>query len=357
MGGRRATPRSGLGVARATVALDTGDRVQVVAGGFPGNGRGVGDPRVGDGRERVGEIQRARMLSAMAEVAGEYGASCVSVGQVVEHAGVSRRTFYELFDDCQDCLLATFDRGVARASVRVLAAYCAEDSWRARMRCSLAALLQFLEEEPSLGRLLIVEALAAGRPVLERRSLILARMISAIDEGRREPRALAGTGRLTAEGIAGAVLSVLHSRLLEANPPPLAGLLNPLMSMIVLPYLGTSAARHELERVPAEHAHPTTPGPAYKNPLKGLRLRLTYRTFRVLISIASQPGSSNRVIGDASGVNDQGQISKLLARLENHGLIQNTRHTPNRGEPNAWNLTTRGHEVHNLITTNTTTNT
>jgi AcrR family transcriptional regulator len=53
----------------------------------------------GVGREKVSEIQRARILGAMTEVAAERGAANVTVAHVVARSGVSRRTFYELFED------------------------------------------------------------------------------------------------------------------------------------------------------------------------------------------------------------------------------------------------------------------
>ena len=68
----------------------------------------------------------------------------------------------------------------------------------------------------------------------------------------------------------------------------------------------------------------------------------------VLAAVAelSAQGSdpNNREVSDAAGVSDQGQISKLLARLEGHGLLQNTGgHT--QGIPRAWRLTPRGEEI------------
>ncbi len=74
-------------------------------------------------------------------------------------------------------------------------------------------------------------------------------------------------------------------------------------------------------------------------------MRLTYRTARVLGGIASQPGASNRMVSEHAGVADQGQVSKLLARLKRLGLIQNTGGGYVRGEPNAWELTPVGREV------------
>jgi hypothetical protein len=42
---------------------------------------------------------------------------------------------------------------------------------------------------------------------------------------------------------------------------------------------------------------------------------------------------------------DQGQISKLLARLQRLELVENTRSAAARGAPNAWGLTERGWSV------------
>jgi DNA-binding PadR family transcriptional regulator len=78
-------------------------------------------------------------------------------------------------------------------------------------------------------------------------------------------------------------------------------------------------------------------------------MRLTYRTVRVLMGIAGHPGASNRTVAHASGISDQGQISKLLARLESLGLAENTGRGHPKGAPNAWRLTARGQEVEGAI--------
>jgi DNA-binding MarR family transcriptional regulator len=73
-------------------------------------------------------------------------------------------------------------------------------------------------------------------------------------------------------------------------------------------------------------------------------MRLTYRTMRVLTAVASRPGLNNRRVASEAGVADQGQISKLLARLESLGLLANTGEQ-GPGEANAWRLTDRGQEL------------
>jgi hypothetical protein len=42
-------------------------------------------------------------------------------------------------------------------------------------------------------------------------------------------------------------------------------------------------------------------------------------------------------------------MSKLLTRLENLGLIRNTGVGHLKGEPNAWQLTSRGREVEQAV--------
>lgn len=69
--------------------------------------------------------------------------------------------------------------------------------------------------------------------------------------------------------------------------------------------------------------------------------RLTYRTVRVLRAIAHSPGAGNRQIGRHAGIGDEGQVCKLLQRLEREGYAQ--RRTPRPpGGPNAWYLTPKG---------------
>jgi DNA-binding MarR family transcriptional regulator len=119
------------------------------------------------------------------------------------------------------------------------------------------------------------------------------------------------------------------------------------MAMIVHPYLGPSAARKELER-----PVPTPPRATRRtgaDPFRDLPIRFTYRTARVLATIATDPEASNRHIADSSGIADEGQMSRLLRRLEGCGLIENQSEGHTRGEPNAWTLTKHGQTIHTTI--------
>jgi DNA-binding MarR family transcriptional regulator len=206
-----------------------------------------------------------------------------------------------------------------------------------------------MDEDPDSGRFLVVESLGADPRTLARRQQLNARLVAAVDRVREEGRRAQNAPLLAAEGTVGAVMAVLRTRMLEDRRSPFVELLGPLMSMIVLPYLGMAAAQRELEerRVPvAPRARRESAGSLGK-----LDLRLTYRTVRVLAAVANSPGSSNRAIGSSAGISDQGQASKLLRRLQRLGLVENVPKEPLRGEPNSWTLTAKGWQVHGALRT------
>jgi AcrR family transcriptional regulator/DNA-binding MarR family transcriptional regulator len=273
----------------------------------------------------------------------------MSVARVTARAGVSRRTFYDLFNDREECFLAAFLDCAQRARTHACDAAADERDWRAQVRAGLAALLGFFEEEPMAGRVLVVDALKAGPVVLERRVGVVSELIAIVEGGRVLVRSGRVLAPLTAEGVVGAVLAVVHARLSVRGGTSPSELLNPLMAMIVLPYLGVAAAERELARAVPER--PRSGKRPAVDPLGGLDMRLTYRTLRVLAAIGASPGASNRQIAQWAEVSDQGQISKLLSRLESLGLIHNAGIGHLKGEPNAWELTPKGQEVEQALRT------
>ncbi len=292
----------------------------------------------------VVEMQRRRLLLAMGEVVGEKGLEAASVGGVCKRAGVSRRTFYDLFDDREACLLAAFEQTIGLIETAAAPAYRGEGRWSARIRAGLVAVLDLFDSSPGIARLCVVETLRAGARVSACRKQVLDRVAAAIDDGRSESTQNVALSSVAAQGVLGGVLAVLHARLLEDEGGPLLELVNPLMGMIVQPYLGAAAARQELER--PEQVSSGEAADGIRDPFKGLTIRFTYRTARVLATIAMHPGASNRLIADTAGIADDGQMSRLLTRLQRPGLIENHSHGQPKGEPNAWMLTEHGKAIH-----------
>src|ERR1700686_2559793 len=107
-------------------------------------------------RGQVTEIQRSRMLAAAVDAVEEVGYARMTVAQVIGRARVSRKTFYDVFADREDCFLAAFDQAIAKATVLVREASEREPSWRDGVRSGLARLLIFLDDEPGLAKLGVV---------------------------------------------------------------------------------------------------------------------------------------------------------------------------------------------------------
>jgi len=292
------------------------------------------------------------MLAAAVELVAEDGFGSLTVAQIIGRARVSRKTFYELFRDREDCVLAALEATLADAELLAREAFARETSWRAGVRAALAQLLVLIDEEPAHARVCLVESLSGGARIRARRERMLAELARVADLGRESPRRPSELSRLTAEGVVGGVLAVLHRYQVERPGEPVADLLNQLMSTIVQPYLGNDAAREELER--GSSGSPETPLPraSLRSPevlsppgASNANVRLTHRTLRVLAAIAAHPGASNREVAEGAGIADPGQISKLLGRLAGLGLVENHGVGKGRGAQNAWSLTERGSQV------------
>jgi AcrR family transcriptional regulator len=284
------------------------------------------------------------MLAGMLRVLYEHGVAGASVERVTAAAGVSRRTFYELYADRGECLVAALEQELADVAALMREACSGERTWVGRIRAGLYELLEFFDAQPALARVCVIEAPAAGEVALKRRSELMAILVAELDEGRalnRDP-----PSPVTAEGLVEGVIGVVHMHMLAPKRRPMRELLNPLMSFITLPYLGAGTSRRELNRVPPPRraARRTRPRSA-ENPFAGLPLRLTNRTVGVLHAIAAKPGLNNRQLGELAGIVDKGQTSKLLARLAGLELIVNTGGGQPVGAANAWYLTPRGMEL------------
>ena len=195
----------------------------------------------------VKAVQRERLLAAMIEAIAEIGYNTLTVQNVLTRAGISRPTFYEQFEDKEDCFLAALEAAAGRMRGRVeAAAAAAGPSWREQLRGGLLGLLGFIADEPQEARTVIVEARASTPAGLRRRDALLDRYAACIDASVREdldepPSAIA------AAGVVGGIESVLYARLQRGETEELDALLPSLMYFAVLAYAGREAAADELD--------------------------------------------------------------------------------------------------------------
>lgn len=202
------------------------------------------------------ESQRNRIHQAMIEVVSERGYPETRVVDVIGAAGVSRKTFYELFDSKEDCFLAAYDVLLGNLLGEATDAFESKPgaSWAERICGALEALLGHLAEHPDEARFAIVEVLAAGPKALSRRDAALRQFTGFLESGRSETSVeLPGIVSLS---VAGGVSELLYSEILHGAIARLPSRLPDLMFWVTLPYLGPEGAATERERVRLAQAAP-----------------------------------------------------------------------------------------------------
>jgi AcrR family transcriptional regulator len=198
--------------------------------------------------ELISAVQRERVLAGMLRATAELSYREVSVQDVLDRAGVSRPTFYEHFENKEDCFLAAFDGAAGRLRERLERAALPGENWRQRLRLSLEELLAFVAEEPDAAMSLVVDARAACPDALTRRDALLDHFAACLDDQVRaeSPAGDEAPSPIAAAGIVGGIEALLYSRLNRGEAGSLEPLLPSLMYFAVLPYEGHEAASEEL---------------------------------------------------------------------------------------------------------------
>jgi AcrR family transcriptional regulator len=192
----------------------------------------------------------------MVEVVSRRGYPETRVVDVIGVAGVSRKTFYELFDSKEDCFLAAYDVLLGNLLGAATEAFESQPGapWAERVAAALGALLEHLAEHPDEARFAIVEVLAAGPKALTRRDAALRQFTGFLEAGRSETSIeLPG---ITSIAVAGGVNELLYSEILHGAVSRLPSRLPDLMFWITLPYLGPEGATAQRERVRLSMQHP-----------------------------------------------------------------------------------------------------
>jgi AcrR family transcriptional regulator len=271
---------------------------------------------------------------------------------VATRAGVSKDAFFEIFPGVEECHWAAFELGLDRLSRAVEEASGRSEAWIERVRSGLVALLGFLDDEPSWAHLLLLQTPAVGMAALQCEQRLLGVITQLLENaGTRMVTEPAPLSAMTAELVAGGAFAVIRARAHKEPGEALVELAPSLMAFIVRPYLGEAAAQAELEGKPsrAGDVSPSLPRREAISRASELPVRATRRTTLVLCAIARTPYSTNREVARAAELTDEGQTSKLLARLERQGVIENVGVGAARGEPNAWLLTALGRRAVELL--------
>lgn len=199
-------------------------------------------------RETVTDSQRRRIIDSMIVAVAERGYADTRVVDVVERAGVSRATFYDLFDDMEDCFVAAFEHVSGQILNAAITAYDrrADAEWTERIRMSVRSVLELLAGWPDGARFAIVEVLAAGPNALVRRDAVLRRLAELVDAGRAH--STADPPGMTSVAVIGGIQEVLYSEVIHGATRRLPDRLPDLVYWITQPFLGSESAELERDR-------------------------------------------------------------------------------------------------------------
>jgi AcrR family transcriptional regulator len=183
--------------------------------------------------------QRERIIDSIVHVCATKGYPAVTVEDITSYAGVSRRTFYDLFADKEQCFLFAYDLIAERLVTEVGSAFTAGDfQWPERVASALRSLAAVLAAEPCLARFMIVEVLAAGRPALDRRDVALIRFEAFFETGRLGLPEGMEHQELLAPAVVGGLYEALYSQILENDIESLPESVPDLVYCALVPYLG-----------------------------------------------------------------------------------------------------------------------
>ncbi len=204
---------------------------------------------------------RERILVAMAEMVAKRGYHGATIEHIVKRAGVSRPTFYEYFDNREDCLLAGFDEAAVELQQGMETAAEEAGDWPDQVRSALAAFLEYAVTNPALARTCIVESVTAGPVAMEHYERALRTLVPLFRLGRNFGEANGELPDDLEDLIIGGLVWMVHQRLLRNEIDEIRALLPTMLEFALPPYMdeqraaaaiaraqGSAARRAELRR-------------------------------------------------------------------------------------------------------------
>jgi AcrR family transcriptional regulator len=193
-------------------------------------------------RELVERSQRERLLAAVVRVTAAKGYESTTVADILGEAGVGRESFYELFDDKLDCMLAAHKLLIDNLEERVREAYVTEGPWPERMREALSVTLDWFAADPDVARFTLVELSTVGPAFRSTFKAEFARAIAMLEAGMGEDGPEPELAQANALAV-GAILTRIYEQIVLGRAAELPRLLPDLTYELLVPFLGEGEAR------------------------------------------------------------------------------------------------------------------
>jgi AcrR family transcriptional regulator len=282
--------------------------------------------------------QRDRLVAAMGELTAELGLTAVGVHHVCQRAGVSRRTFYDLYADRDACVVDMHEEAFGRLLAHLADAVAvAGAAWEDRAVALTQAMLGAWEADRVLAQLCLVSSVSGHRDAMELRRTAMAQIAGLLADPPRQPMVEASVLACAITGIWG----LAFAQLTEKPDASIADLAGVAIYLLLAPFAGRryAAARAAGRGGTVAYVTRWTPTVVGGDDDRGLLVtELTSQTLRYL---NGHPGAANIDIARAIDVRHESQMSRHLGRLERAGMVTRRK----EGRTNAWALTARGEEA------------
>ena len=212
------------------------------SGAVAGLGGRLPRGRHGIPRELVAANQRERILRATAELFDEQGYAAMVISDVIARAGVSRATFYDLFDDKRHCVAVAQQWAFDTLRERFLAACAAGPEWPSGVLAAVGIGLDEAVDSPGKARLVLASGHAYTEPSLAAGVSGMAQFVAMLDRGAKGCPAARVPEGLAREAAVGAAMAIVGSHLSAGSVGELPALRAELAEILLTPYLGAAAA-------------------------------------------------------------------------------------------------------------------
>jgi AcrR family transcriptional regulator len=160
---------------------------------------------------------RARLTGGLAAAIAEKGYAAATIADVVRHAHVSKRTFYEHFADKEACFLALYSETTDGLLALIAGEVArAQGGWEQRLAVAARAYFDRVAAEPALIRSGLIEIRAAGPAARALRRDVQRRYAEMLRSLSEEAAAEDPSVTPLSPGLATAVVGGIDELMLEA---------------------------------------------------------------------------------------------------------------------------------------------
>jgi AcrR family transcriptional regulator len=190
-------------------------------------------------RELIKENQRERLIAGIIAAVAENGYGGTTIAAIISAAGLSRRTFYEHFENKEACFTAAYEAALSHIRGAVLNAAGSQEDWVERVRAGLDGLLGTLATEPAMASFFLIAPASAGGEIVDCHHLAMRELVADLVEGA--PKAVEAS-RTREQALAGGISRLIIGRLNAGETKALQELLPDLVELVLSPYVGSEEA-------------------------------------------------------------------------------------------------------------------